>query len=51
MQSEIAGIAVKNGVKMALCGMDVSIFMNALMHKIYGTNFHYIFQRKLHYQF
>ena len=27
------------------------IFMNALMHKIYGTNFDYIFQKKLHYQF
>ena len=25
-------------------------FMNALMHKIYGTNFDYIFQKKLHYQ-
>ena len=26
-------------------------FMNALMPKIYGTNFDYIFQKKLHYQF
>ena len=25
-------------------------FMNALMHKIYGTNCDYIFQKKLHYQ-
>ena len=25
--------------------------MNARMHKIYGTNFDYIFQKKLHYQF
>ena len=26
-------------------------FMNARMPKIYGTNFDYIFQKKLHYQF
>ena len=26
-------------------------FMNALMHKIYGTNLNYIFQKKLYYQF
>ena len=26
-------------------------FMNVLMHKIFGTNFDYIFQKKLHYQF
>ena len=25
-------------------------FMNALMHKSYGTSFDYIFQKKLHYQ-
>ena len=28
-----------------------TIFMNAGTHKTYGTNFHYIFQKKLHYQF
>ena len=26
-------------------------FMNALMHKIYGINLDYIFQKMLHYQF
>ena len=26
-------------------------FMNVLIRKIYGTNFDYIFQEKLHYQF
>ena len=26
-------------------------FMNARMHKIYGADFDYIFQKKLHYQF
>ena len=27
------------------------LFMNALMHKIYGTNFDYMFQKNLHYKF
>ena len=27
------------------------LFLNAVMHKMYGTNFDYIFQKKLHYQF
>ena len=27
------------------------VFMNALTHKIYGTNFDYIFQTELRYQF
>ena len=28
----------------------IIFFMNARIHKIYGTNFDYIFQKKLHYQ-
>ena len=34
-----------------LYGKKPIFFMNALMHKIYGTNFDYTFQKKLYYQF